>query len=418
MDAEQGATDMTGNEAARRNHGADTPARPVHVPAPPPRIAAIPLPASASRVRPRHRFLFLSFVLIVVLPVVGAGYYLYARAADQYASHVGFSVRTEEKSAAIEILGGITELSGSSSSDTDILFAYLTSQELVRKVDERVDLRAIWSRVSPSQDPVHAYRTPGTIEDLMGQWEKMITIIHDSGSGMIDLRILAFDPLDAQRIAEALLDESSRMINRISALAREDAIGYARDELDVALQRLRMARQALTTFRNRTQIVDPGIDTQNQMGLLVTLQQQLAGALIELDLLTETTRESDPRVAQARRRVAVIEGRIAAERHKLGLGAGGRERSDVFANLVGEYEGLIVDREFAESAYTAALATFDAAQADARRQSRYLAAHVRPTLAERSDYPERGKILSLILLFLLFSWAIAGLVYYSVRDRS
>ncbi|SEL40457.1 capsular polysaccharide transport system permease protein [Roseovarius azorensis] len=409
---------MTGNEAARRNHGADTPARPVHVPAPPPRIAAIPLPASASRVRPRHRFLFLSFVLIVVLPVVGAGYYLYARAADQYASHVGFSVRTEEKSAAIEILGGITELSGSSSSDTDILFAYLTSQELVRKVDERVDLRAIWSRVSPSQDPVHAYRTPGTIEDLMGQWEKMITIIHDSGSGMIDLRILAFDPLDAQRIAEALLDESSRMINRISALAREDAIGYARDELDVALQRLRMARQALTTFRNRTQIVDPGIDTQNQMGLLVTLQQQLAGALIELDLLTETTRESDPRVAQARRRVAVIEGRIAAERHKLGLGAGGRERSDVFANLVGEYEGLIVDREFAESAYTAALATFDAAQADARRQSRYLAAHVRPTLAERSDYPERGKILSLILLFLLFSWAIAGLVYYSVRDRS
>ena len=355
---------------------------------------------------------------MVVLPVVAAGYYLYGLAADQYASHVGFSVRTEEKSAAIEILGGITELSGSSSSDTDILFAYLTSQELVRKIDERVDLRGIWSKVSPSRDPVYAYQAPGTIEDLMDQWERMITIIYDSGSGMIDLRILAFDPRDAQGIAEALLDESSRMINSISALAREDAIGYAREELDRALQRLRVARQALTTFRNRTQIVDPGIDTQNQMGLLVTLQQQLAGALIELDMLTETTRETDPRVTQARLRVAVIEGRIAAERHKLGLGTAGREGSDVFANLVGEYEGLIVDREFAESAYTAALATFDAAQADARRQSRYLAAHVRPTLAERSDYPERGKILSLILLFLLFSWAIAALVYYSARDRS
>ena len=412
---------MASSDAVRRHHGAaDTPARPAQGPAhaPSPRIAAVPLPAMPSRVRSRHRFLFLSLVLMVVLPVVAAGYYLYGLAADQYASHVGFSVRTEEKSAAIEILGGITELSGSSSSDTDILFAYLTSQELVRKIDERVDLRGIWSKVSPSRDPVYAYQAPGTIEDLMDQWERMITIIYDSGSGMIDLRILAFDPRDAQGIAEALLDESSRMINSISALAREDAIGYAREELDRALQRLRVARQALTTFRNRTQIVDPGIDTQNQMGLLVTLQQQLAGALIELDMLTETTRETDPRVTQARLRVAVIEGRIAAERHKLGLGTAGREGSDVFANLVGEYEGLIVDREFAESAYTAALATFDAAQADARRQSRYLAAHVRPTLAERSDYPERGKILSLILLFLLFSWAIAALVYYSARDRS
>ena len=367
--------------------------------------------------QPRHKFMALSFLVITALPLIVATFYLWGRAADQYASHLGFSVRTEESSSAIEILGGITELSGSSSSDTDILFAYLNSQELVRKVDDVVDLRAIWSRVSHSSDPVFAYDTPGTIEDLLEHWKRKVTIIYDSGSGMLDLRILAFTPEDAQTVAQALLEECTAMINNLSAIAREDAVRYAREELEAAVARLKTARRALTKFRNRTQIVDPAIDTQNQMGLLITLQGQMAEALIELDLLQDTTRQSDPRIVQAERRVEVIQDRIDAERRKLGLGTGA-DTGEVFANLVGEYEGLIVDREFAERSYTAALATFDSAQAEARRQSRYLAAHIRPTLAEQSKFPERSRIITLMALFLMLGWAILVLVYYSLRDRS
>lgn len=214
-----------------------------------------------------------------------------------------------------------------------------------------------------------------------------------------------------------VLEESTEMINELSAIAREDAIKYAREELEVALARLKVARQSLTRFRNRTQIVDPSIDTQNQMGVLVTLQQQLADALIEFDLLQETTSNNDPRASQANRRVEVIQKRIDAERRKLGLGTDGEE-GVVFANLVGEYEGLIVDREFAEIAYTTALATHDAAVATASRQSRYLAAHVKPTLAQKAEYPERLKIVSLIALFSFLSWAILCLVYYSLRTRN
>lgn len=373
--------------------------------------------ARMAHLKPRHRLLAISFLVAVVLPLAVAAFYLWARAADQYASYLGFSVRTEESSSAIELLGGITELSGSSSSDTDILFAYLTSQELVRKMDEAVDLRAIWSQVSHSSDPIFAYEPPGKIEDLLKHWERKVTIVYDSGTGMLDLRILAFSPEEAQLIAQALLEECTAMINNLSAIAREDAVKYAREELEAAVVRLKEARRVLTEFRNRTQIVDPAIDTQNQMGLLITLQGQMAEALIELDLLQDTTRDSDPRIVQANRRVEVIQNRIDAERRKLGLG-GGVESGEVFANLVGEYEGLIVDREFAERTYTAALATFDAAQAEARKQSRYLAAHVRPTLAEKSEYPERENILALMALFLTLGWAIMVLIYYSLRDRS
>ena len=58
-----------------------------------------------------------------------------------------------------------------------------------------------------------------------------------------------------------------------------------------------------------------------------------------------------------------------------------------------------------------------AARNEARRQSRYLAAHVQPTLAERAEYPQRAMILGLSSLFLVFFWAIASMMFYALRDR-
>ena len=369
--------------------------------------------AGPGRRRARHWAVILSFAVFVVLPAGLWGWYLWTRAADQYASHVAFSVRAEETSSAVELLGGITELSGASSTDADILYEFLQSQALVQQIDSELDLRMIWSRVSATEDPVFAYHAPGTIEDLVAHWRRMVRIGYDSATGLIDIQVLTFAPEDAQRIAEAIARESSAMINALSAAAREDAIRYARDERDRAEGRLSDARVAMTAFRNRTQIVDPTIDTQGQMGLVTNLQAQLAETLIELDLLRDTTRESDPRIEQAERRIAVIEDRIEAERAVLGAAGDGT----AFADLVDEYERLAVDLGFAQEAYTAALAAYDYALADAQRQSRYLATHITPTLAEAAQYPQREMLFALGAGFVFLSWVILVLVGYALRDR-
>ena len=387
------------------------PASPVQIAKP---IPAQSPAASVARVKRRHWALVASFVIMVLMPIGVSAAYLWNRAADQYISRVGFSVRTEEVSSAIEMLGGIANLSGASSTDTDILYQFLQSQELVRRIDNQLDLRGIWSRVDPEQDPYFAFRPPGTIEDLVEHWGRKVRIYYDGGTGLIDLDVLAFDPEDARAIAQAIFEESSAMINQLSAVAREDAISYARDELEQAQTRLTEARVALAEWRNENQTVDPTADTQGQMGLVTNLQAQLAEALIEFDILRNTTRENDPRITQAERRIAVIEERIEAERAVLGTN---NSTAIAFADLVGEFERLVVDQEFAEQAYTAALAAFDAARNEARRQSRYLAAHVRPTLAEASEYPDRPTILITISLLLVLLWSVLALVAYSLRDR-
>ena len=102
-------------------------------------------------------------------------------------------------------------------------------------------------------------------------------------------------------------------------------------------------------------------------------------------MLTSYAGEGDQRVVQADRRIAAITERIEDERATLGVtGVAG-----TLPEVVGRYEELAVDLEFANTAYTQTLAGLAAARAEARRQSRYLAPHVSPTLATTALYPRR-----------------------------
>ena len=373
-------------------------------------VAAAGPMASPAQMRPRHRLLMLSFLVVVFLPLLVSAAYLWGVAKDQYASTVGFSVRREDATSAADILGGLTSFSNSSSSDTDILYEYLRSQKLVADMDVRLDLRAIWSK--PVGDPVFTLDPEGSIEDLLDYWQGMVRTSYDSSTGLIEVRVLAFDPADATRIAQELLDQSATMINKLNLAAREDAVRFSREELAAAEDRLRAAREAVTAFRVKNQIVDPTTDFQKQAGLVGMLDNQLAEAQIEIDLLAGAA-ENDPRLIQAKRRAEVIEARIAAERAKVGVQGGQKD----YAALAADYERLAVDREFAEKAYVTALSAYDGAKAASQRTSRYLAAHVLPTRAEVSRYPERLSILGLLALFLGLVWSIGTLVVYSLKDR-
>lgn len=368
-------------------------------------------PATVSKMRPRHTALLLSLFFMVVLPTLISAWYLWARAEDQYASHLGFSVHRENTMSGLGILSGLSSLSGSSSSDTDIIFNYINSQQLVTEIDAEIDLRSLWSK--PENDPIFKFDTSEPIEGLVKYWKDMVNVYYDSSTRLIDVRVLAFAPEDAQKITEAIFRKSTVMINKLNDIAANDNLKYATEELDRSRAEVIRTRRDMTVFRNQYQIVDPESEIVAQSTILVTLQQQLAETLINLDLLREGNSTSDPRIPPLENRIRVIEERIVAEKAKIGSDSGG----EVFADVIAEYERLAAERLFAENAYQAARAAYETSLAENRRQSRYLAAHVLPTLAESSEYPKRLTRLALIAGFLSMIWAIMTLIVYSLRDR-
>lgn len=364
----------------------------------------------------RHKLILWSFLLVTILPTLISAWYLWVHAEDQYISKVSFSVRKEESSPSMDVLGGITQLAtGTTASDTDILYDFLKSEDIVAKIDEKIDLRARFSKAWP-EDPIFALDPSVPLEELTDYWRRRVGILYDTSTRLMTLEVPAFTAEDAYTIAEAAFEESSRTINRLSDVAREDATRYAREELERVQGRLTKARQDMTAFRMRTQIVDPQADLAGQMGVLNSLQSQLAEALVSLDTLSKNALPEDQRVIQAEQKITAIRARIAEERAKFSSESdtpGGEN----YAQLMSEYEKLASDIEFAEVAYRSAQATYDAAVAEAQRQSRYLAAHIQPRIAHTSVAPERFKLLGVVFGLSLLIWAIMLLIYYSVRDR-
>ncbi len=375
----------------------------------PPKPAPTVRPA---KLRRRHCGVLISLVLMVILPTAVSSWYLWTRAVDQYESQVGFAVRAEGQSVSPDIFGGLLGATGSpTSEDMHILSEFILSQEIVRLIDARLDLRKRFSLYS--DDPVYTFHPEGTIEDLVDYWQRMVVADFDTSSGLMNLTVYAFTPKDAQEISAAILEESTNVINSLSDIARDDSTKYARDGLEVARARANDARAALAAFREKNQVADPAADLASQLGVVASLQNQMAAALVELDMIRANGQSGDPRILQLERRITVINGRISQERASLGIGANGSG----FAEVLSEYERLTVDKTFAEQAYLAALSGFDVAIATVSQKSRYLAQYTPPTLAEASTAPNRPLMTFLVGVIAFFSWSSMVLIYYALRDR-
>ncbi|MCX7568051.1 sugar transporter [Sulfitobacter sp. F26169L] len=376
----------------------------------------VPPSAGAARPRKRHAWMLASFILVVLAPLAVTIFYLFTIASDQYISKAGFAVRAEELSSAADLLGSLSSVSGTSSSDTDILNEFIHSQDMVERVLEKIDL--VEAYTVPAFDPVFAYRPTGQIEDLVDYWRRMVELHYDQGTALIELRVHAFRPEDAKQIAEQIVEESSLLINRLSAIARDNNTRYARVDLETAQARLRTAREALTKFRSENRTINLEAAVQGQIGILNSLEQQLAKARIDLNLLLlEGMSDTDRRMVTEQRRITVIENLIDIERAQFGKTSESREGGINFSNLAGEFERLTVDLEYAQQTYLKALAALDSAIAEAERQNRYLAPYTHPSMPQSARYPDRFIFSAITAFFLLLIWSIGVLVYYSVRDR-
>ena len=130
-----------------------------NTPTPAPEIRPVVRPAPVGL---RHVGLMLAFLLLVIVPVALTTWYLETRAVPQYGSTLGFTVRSDETPAATDFLGSVgTALGASTSKDSDILYEYIRSQEMVGLIDSEVDLEGLYSRYH-DRDPIFAYAPDGT----------------------------------------------------------------------------------------------------------------------------------------------------------------------------------------------------------------------------------------------------------------
>jgi capsular polysaccharide transport system permease protein len=376
----------------------------------PAEVGAEARPTSDRRVSLRS----VSFAAVVLLPIAIAAAYLFVIAADQYVAEFRFSLNTVEK-PRLDPLSLLSGNAGHSAAvlESQIVVQYMTSRAILDELDTTLDPRRMFS--SPGADWWARLPVPAPIETLVQYWRGQVDPFYDPANGTVTVRVRAFTPADALRLAQAMVAASEKLVNDISLRARRDTVGHAAAEVTDSETRLKVVLGQIRAFRDREGLIDPG-EAAKAAGLLAArLRDELIRANAELLTLKSYMRDDAPsvKVVKARIRSLEIQQRAVAR----DVTDTDNSRPGALSHLLGSYEQLESDRKFAETAYQHALLGLDQARADADRQQLYIASFVPPSLPEEALYPRRWRLFGVVALVSFAVWAIGGLLVQSVHDH-
>lgn len=354
-----------------------------------------------------------SFLLMVILPTLLATFYYTFIAAGLYVVETRFAVKGNEMQQ-IDLLSGLAGMpsQGGSATDSYIVQDYVQSLDIVRAISDEVDLVSMFNH--PDADWLSSLGYEPSQEEQLRYWRKRVTVSYDPTTTIITLKMRAFSAADAKLLAEKVLKQSELLVNNLSEVARVDDLAFAENEVARAETRVTSVRIAMNDFRNEVKDLDPTQTASAKIMLIGELEVQLAKAHAELNGLTSYMDDRAPAVVNLTRRVQALTQQIQHEKQNI---TGDSKTQPALSGVFADYEPLLVERTFAEKAYTSALASLEAARIEAARKHRYLATFVAPIHPDEAIEPQRLKSVVTVLIASLMSWAIGLLGLGIIREH-
>ncbi len=357
------------------------------------------------------------FLLIVALPTLLVGGYLFLIASDQYESEAHFMVRSSEPTVAPS--GGLSSLlsatgmggGGSSSNEAMSVADYLTSHDVVATLRRQDRLIERFHR--PDADFMSRLRDPNPApETLLRYYRKQIKVRFDSETGITTLTVHSFTPLDSYQLTRKLLELGEQRVNVLNERSYHDAIAMAQTQLIDAERDVERNARQMTNFRQTRSDIDPQAQGQSQLTLVSQMTAQLASARAQLALMGKMVDHSSPQYAALISRTQALETQLAGQRARL------TGSDTAIANDIGGYEGLKMRQEFLGKQYEAAAAGLQSARDTAQRQQLYVVRVVDANMPVKSLFPQRWRILGTVFVVLMLLYSIGWLIAAGVREHT
>ena len=235
------------------------------------------------------------FWAVVIAPTLLSSVYYGLVASDVYVSESQFVVRSPKNTGSLTGIGAILQSAGfaRSSDDTYTVHAYMRSRDAMNGLNQDGALATHYS--DKKIDMISRFNSlgmAGAIEDLFQYFQKKITIDLDAASSISTLKIKAYSAEEAQRLNEQLLQMGENLINQLNDRGRQDIIGYAQSELQLAEQRATDASKALNRYRIQNNIFDVKEQAQIQGQLITKLQDELISVKTQLAQVQAVTPEN------------------------------------------------------------------------------------------------------------------------------
>jgi capsule polysaccharide export protein KpsE/RkpR len=230
----------------------------------------------------RRRISFWSFVLgMTCLSAI----YLFLFAESMYVSEAMVSLQNKSSisTGVSSILGTGLSTSGTGSQDA-ALVAYIESHEMLAVLNNKFHLRDIWSDYR--HNPFWRLAKNASEEDLLLFYQSMVEVELQPDVSIITIGVLDYDSVRSKAMAETIIGESEKFMNRMSDAIREETLRYAKTELQQAMAQVSAAQ---ATERQIAELRFQAAQAAMATALSIANQQQLFVVRISNPTLPSTT---------------------------------------------------------------------------------------------------------------------------------
>ncbi|MBN2524940.1 MAG: hypothetical protein JXR76_01015 [Deltaproteobacteria bacterium] len=366
-----------------------------------------------SRKRRKKRAIRLvqKLMFFVVIPTIVASVYFYRYANDQYESIASVSIQRDgAPSVGLDTIIGSFGGSGSAQ-DALTIEAYILSRDMLRSLDKEENY--IQHFKNPKIDIITRLKTDATFEDAYEFYQKMILVEYSSESGVLGLKVRAFDAQSAQRFARRIIELSEVKVNKLSSKMQEDKINFTTKVLKESKEKLAVAQKGVLDYQKEVGDFAPESTAGSLMHLKNQLEGNLAMAQTQLSEARSIMTADAPKVVRLTQKIQSLKAQIRKENEKLI----GDEEGGMGQKIV-EFEMAALDKKLAEREYQSALVSLEAARLDAMKQSRYLVEISSPNLPDEATYPIRWLKVLTVFLVSIAIFGVLSLTVSAIKEHA
>ena len=361
------------------------------------------------------------FLLTVLFPTALAVIYFGFTASAIFISESHFVVRSpgSKSSGGLSALvggagGGLAALAGAGSSssagDSSSVTDFMNSRDALRQLDEELDLKRLFG--SPQIDRVSRFAGldfDESFEALFRYYQNHVAATVDTTTSINVLTVRGFKAEDVQRINERLLELGEQLVNSLNERGFRDTIRFAEEAVKEAERRNRQAALALSGYRHREAVFDPSQQAGLQLQAVATLQGELSAAKTRLTQIRSLAK-NNPQIRSLERLVDATQAEIDAQSDKV-------TGQLSLANKSVQYEGLVLEKGFADKQLETAQASLVQARNDAVSKQLYLVRTVQPNRPDVALEPRRLRSIFATLVLGLIAWGVLSLLAAGVREH-
>lgn len=339
--------------------------------------------------------------VIIAAPMLLLLLYLFILSQPRFISESKVAVKRPADIDSTSLNVGLLLGSATSSSAEDSLYLkeYINSPDMMHILDKQLNFHKAFGE--SGWDFFYHLPAQTTNERLLSYYRQRISVDYDEKNGLLTILTQGFTPEFALQFNRAVLKESERFINELSHQISREQMTFAEEQLQRARARLNTSKQALITYQNNHNLLDPLASAQAATTLVNTLLAKKIEMEADLRNLLTYLRSDAPQVVSTRNAITSLQSQIDQEQSKITAPEG-----KTLNSMAADFEAIKSQAVFEGDLYALALKAFEKTRIESDRKLKTLATISTPQLAQESMFPN--------IPYLLMSWLLVCCLLYGV----